>query len=158
MRRIEAGSMDLAVVTCDPAVQRGEIIRWEPLVWVTSARHTVHERDVLPVALSHHGCSWRTMALDALERSGREYRVAYASANSQAVGAAVLQGLAIGATPEITMRPGMRVLSEAEGFPPLGEFAIGLMRRSGEVPSAVDALADHITDSFSNLGAPLAAE
>ncbi len=158
VRRIEAGSMDLAVITCDPAVQRGAIIRWEPLVWVTSARHRVHEYKTLPVALSHHGCSWRTMALDALEKSGRDYRVAYASANSQAVGAAVLEGLAIGATPEITMRPGMRVLTEEEGFPALGEFAIGLMRRTGEVPSAVNALAEHVTDSFSNLGTSLAAE
>jgi DNA-binding transcriptional LysR family regulator len=87
------------------------------------------------------------MAIEALEGMGREYRVAYASANSSAINAAVLAGLAVAAIPEICMRPGMRVLGEADGFPPLGLFDIGLIR-SAKSNKAVDSLAAHIADAL----------
>lgn len=150
--RTQRGELDLAIVTCDRQVQHGKVVRVEPLVWVTSARHAVHAHDILPVALSHQGCSWRQMALDALERSGRPYRIAYASTNSMAVSAAVLSGLAVAAIPELVLRPGMRVLSPQEGFPALGTFNIGLVRASGPLNSATDALADHMAQSLSSYG------
>ena len=88
-----------------------------------------------------------TLAIDALEGMKREYRVAYASANSSAISAAVLAGLAVAAIPEICMGPGMRVLGEADGFPPLGLFDIGLIR-SSKSNDAVDSLANHIADAM----------
>ncbi len=156
IENIDAGTLDLAVITCNDTV-RAQVLRTEPLVWVTSARHDVHRSDVLPVALSHHGCAWRRTALDALEASGRNCRVAYASANSLAVATAVLEGLAVGALPEINIRPGMRVLTADDGFPDLGLFDIGLIR-SSRGGSAADTLADHIAASFADFDRRLAAE
>ena len=153
---IQAGTLDLAVITCSDDV-RAQVLRTERLVWVASARHDVHSADVLPMALSHHGCAWRRTALDALEKTGRKCRVAYASANSLAVATAVLEGLAVGALPEINIRPGMRVLTADDGFPDLGVFDIGLIRSSRRC-GAVDALADHIAASFTDLDRRLAAE
>ena len=132
-------------------------MRREPLVWVTSTRHSVHLLDTLPIALSHAGCEWRKTVVHAMEKEGRKFRIAYSSANSNAVNAAVLSGLAVGAVPELCVRPGMRVLSEADGFPNLGSFDIGIVRKPGRSNSATEALVRHISDSLSNVSRSLMA-
>lgn len=156
IERVDAGALDLAVITCSNGVG-AQVLRTEPLVWVTSGRHDVHNEDVLPLALSHHGCAWRGTALDALAARGRACRIAYASANSLAVATAVLEGLAVGAMAEINIRAGMRVLTEQDGFPDLGVFDIGLIR-SKRQSSAADALAEHIGSAFAEFSKRHAAE
>ena len=156
--RIANGEMDLALISCGCEERTGrQKVRDEPLVWVTSARHSTHLLDVVPVAVSQVGCAWRSVALTALERGGRKFRVAYASSNSNAVNAAVQAGLAVGAMPEICVKPGMRILSERDGFPPLQPFGIALIRKAGRQSSAMDALARHVAEAMSNVTAPLMA-
>ena len=147
--RTRKGELDLALLTISGHVHADMIVRSERLVWVTSTRHSVHQRDVLPVALAHHGCSWRASVLDLIENLGRPYRIAYSAANSGALTAAVTSGLAVGAIPEICLRPGMRRLTPEEGFPDLGTFDIGLARSPIPGSGAVDALAQHIARSLS---------
>ena len=157
--RTKRGEMDLALVTFGCGIRTDEPVRREPLVWVTSARHSTHLLDVVPVAVSHAGCEWRSLVLKSLESSGHKYRVAYSSPNSNAVNAAVQSGLAIGAVPELCVRPGMRILSGKDGFPALGAFDIGLVRKPGRGSSAIEALARHVTESMANLSpSMLAAE
>ena len=111
-----AGELDLAIVTnCGEGAV--EVIRHEPLLWVTSAQHAPEEQEVLPLALFKPPCLWRAAAIDALTETGRKFRVLYQSANSTAVGAAVSAGLAITALAESALRPGMRVLGESDGLP-----------------------------------------
>lgn len=141
--------MDLALVTFGCDVATDEPVRREPLVWVTSAKHNVHMLDVLPLASPE--CEWRKAVLKALDAHKRKYRIAYSSSNSNAINAVVQTGLAVGAVPELCVRPGMRVLTERDGFPPIGTFEIGLVRRPGKPTSAVEAFARHVTDSLGNL-------
>jgi DNA-binding transcriptional LysR family regulator len=148
---IRRGELDISLITSEFGGDASETLRTEPLVWVVSQRHCPHLQPVLPVALSQVGCTWRRMALETLETLDRPYRIAYASSNSNAVNAAVLSGLAVGVVPQICARPSMRMLTEEEGFPPLGEFDIGLVRASGKASSAVEALASHIKESLGNL-------
>lgn len=155
--RVTRGEIDLAVVTVGCDVRADQKIRREPLVWVTSAKHSTHLLEVVPLAVSHAGCEWRRLVLQALEKSGRKYRIAYSSPNSNAVNAAVQTGLAVGAVPDLCLRPGMRILTEKDGFPPLGTFDIGLIRRPGRGSSAIDALARHVTSSLANLNPALMA-
>jgi DNA-binding transcriptional LysR family regulator len=155
LERVKRGEIDLAVVTCGCDVTSNEPVRREPLVWVTSARHNAHMLDVLPIAMPQ--CEWRKMAVNALERANRKYRIAYSSSNSNALNAAVMTGLAVGAVPELSLRPGLRVLTERDGLPSIGHFDIGLLRKSGRPSSAADALARHITEGLGNLQRPLMA-
>ena len=153
--RTRRGQMDLSLVTFFGDIRTEEPIRREPLVWVTSARHSVHLLDVLPVASPD--CEWRKAALSALDRHKRKYRIAYASSNSNAISAMVMTGLAVGAVPELCVKPGMRILTERDGFPDIGTFEIGLVRRPGKSNSAIDALARHVTESMANLAPGLMA-
>jgi len=148
MEKIKEGDIDIALVTFRDNEGEGEVVRREELVWVVSSRHSPHTLDTLPLATASGSCAWRNIATTALDKVKRKHRVAYTSPNRTAIDAAVLQGLAVAAMAEICVRPGMRVLREDEGFPRLGTFGIGLMRRTGILTPATEALARHIRESF----------
>lgn len=151
IERIAAGNLDLAIITMCSGATDAQIIRQEQLYWVTSQRSSVHEEPVLPLALAGTTCEWRRAAVAALEQEGRPHRVLYASQNSTAVSAAVLAGLAVSVSAESSLRPGMRVLGPADGFPPLPPIRIALLRSRLEATVVREALADHIVASLDNL-------
>lgn len=150
---VERDELDLAIITHASRKPVGEIIRQEPLLWVTSQRALVHEEPVIPLALGTAVCEWRETAMARLESIGRPSRVLYSSCNFTAVGSAVLAGLAISVLPESALRPGMRVLTQADGFPPLPTCKIALLRNASSLTETAQALADHIVASLDNMSA-----
>jgi DNA-binding transcriptional LysR family regulator len=152
VERIRDGELDLAIITHVDSRGPAEVVRAEQLLWVTSARHAVHEQQPLPLALGRPVCGWRQSATEALEASGRRYRILYESWHSPAVGAAVMAGLAVAVLPESAVRPGMRVLASRDGFPELPFCKIGLLRGRGEPNRLADALAEQVRHSLDNLG------
>jgi len=151
LERIDGNEIDLAIVTNCESKRTAETFRRERLLWVTSNRHSTHLDERLPLALGRPACSWRRIAIERMESIGRAYRVLYSSSNAGAVAAAVLSGLAVSVLPESGLRPGMRVLTAAEGFPELPTCRIGLVRNAHEGSSLADALAEHIVSSLDNL-------
>jgi DNA-binding transcriptional LysR family regulator len=154
MELARTGDIDLSIVTaCGEA--NTSVVRQEPLLWVSSQAHGIEQEEVLPMALAKAPCIWRSAALDGLASVGRKYRILYTSGNSTAISAAVLAGLAVTVFPESALRPGMRVLSETEGFPRLPICEIGIIRSWARPASAiVDKLAEHIVSSLDNLSVP----
>ncbi|MHB2166995.1 LysR substrate-binding domain-containing protein [Alsobacter sp. R-9] len=149
--RIHANDLDLAIITHVDQRGASECIRRERLLWVTSQRHAAQDIVPLPLAVGRPNCSWRLAATERLEQAGRSYRVLYSSWNSNAVGAAVLAGLAVGVLPESAIRPGMRILGPSDGFPTLPSCKIGLARNRLENSALADALACLIIASLDNL-------
>jgi DNA-binding transcriptional LysR family regulator len=158
LERIDGNEIDLAIVTNCETKRAAETFRRERLLWVTSNRHPTHTEERLPLALGRPTCSWRRSAIERLESVGRPYRVLYSSSNAGAVAAAVLAGLAVSVLPESGLRPGMRVLTAADGFPELPSCRIGLVRNAHESSALADALAEHIVSSLDNLSDAQAAE
>jgi DNA-binding transcriptional LysR family regulator len=150
--RVQNGDLDLAIITHVDRHGPSEIVRIEQLLWVSSARHGVHEERPIPLALGRPTCDWRHSATEALESAGRPFRILYVSWHSTAVGAAVLAGLAVSVLPESAVRSGMRVLGPSDGFPALPSCKIGLIRNRRETNSLADALGFHIRQSLDNLG------
>jgi len=159
LERIDANEIDLAIVTNCESKRASETFRRERLLWVTSNRHAIHAEEPVPLALGRPTCSWRNAAVERLETVARPYRVLYSSSNAGAVAAAVLAGLAVSVLPESGLRPGMRVLSPADGFPDLPSCHVGLVRNTREGSTLANALAEHIVSSLDNLSeAAVAAE
>ena len=155
---VRNGELDLAVVTFNGGDIDGEPLLSAELVWVTSPRHQTHTLEVIPMAAASPSCGWRRLAVDGLEKHGRRYRLAYTSPNFQTICAVVMQGLAIAALPRICVKPGMRVLTEADGFPSLGAFDIGMMHKPGKASPAATALAQHVREGLGNNPRLMAAE
>jgi DNA-binding transcriptional LysR family regulator len=158
LERIDENQIDLAIITNCEAKRATETFRRERLLWVTSNRHATHLEERLPLALGRPSCQWRRTAIERLETVGRDYRVLYSSSSAGAVAAAVLAGLAVSVLPESGLRPGMRVLSMADGFPDLPSCVIGLVRNAHDSSALADALAEHIISSLDNLSEAQAAE
>jgi DNA-binding transcriptional LysR family regulator len=150
--RVQHGDLDLAIITHVDRRGPSEIVRVEQLLWVTSARHAIHEETPVPLALGRPSCDWRLSATQALESIGRPFRVLFVSWHSTAVGAAVTAGLAVSVLPESAIRSGMRIIGPSEGFPALPSCKIGLVRGRGEENPLADALASQIRQSLDNLG------
>ncbi|MGB3503568.1 MAG: LysR substrate-binding domain-containing protein [Mesorhizobium sp.] len=151
---VRRGQLDIALVTHCEDVKATEIVRREPLLWVTSASHAVHEEPILPLALGRPTCAWRRAATEGLTRIGRPHRVLFTSWSAQVVIAAVMSGLAVSVLAECALRPGMRVLGEADGLPGLPDCEIGILRGHGGQHDIVDAVARHISDSLDNISTP----
>jgi DNA-binding transcriptional LysR family regulator len=148
---VRAGDLDLAIVTHVDGKTASDAVRVEQLLWVGSSRHAVHDEDPLPLAVGRPACCWRDAAARALDGIGRRHRIAYVSWYSTAVGAAVLAGLAVSILPESALKPGMRILGEREGFPPLPTCRIGILSPSRGANPLADALSDQIRESLDNL-------
>ncbi len=146
--QIRNSELDLSIVTFNGGDIHGEPLMSAELVWVTSPRHQTHTLETLPFASASISCGWRKLAERRLTEHKRNYRVAYVSPNFSTVCAVVTQGLAVAAMPRICVKPGMRVLTEADGFPPLGAFEIGLIQKPGKLSRAAEALAQHVREGL----------
>jgi DNA-binding transcriptional LysR family regulator len=144
---IDAGELDLALITQGSGEIGGTVVHRDQLVWVGARGSAVHEAPVVPLALFHQGCVFRRAALNALAAIGRPSRLAYTSMSMTGVCAAVSAGLAIGVLLRTTVPPGLRVLGEQHGLPALPAIGQSLIRRPGESPT-VDALEAQIVAHF----------
>jgi DNA-binding transcriptional LysR family regulator len=152
VQMIHRDELDIAIITHVAARDHHTpiIVRREPLFFVTSERHCVHEEDPLPLALGSTHCCWRRTALSCLAEASRPNRVAFSSWNASAVGAAVLAGLAVSVLPQSALLPGMRVLGPEDGFPRLPHAEIGVLRSASADTPLADALVEHIIASLGN--------
>lgn len=154
MDHIKRGHLDIALVTHDSDKGASEVVRREPLLWVTSANHSIHAEDTLPLAVGRTTCMWRRAACDMLDQMGRDYRILFTSWSATVIIAAVLSGQAVSVLPECALRPGMRILGDSDGFGALPDVRIGIVRGHTSQPELVDALARHIADSLDNISVP----
>ena len=142
------GGLDLALVTRHPQMTGGQLIRREQLMWVGSRSHAAQEEDPLPLALYPQGCVCRDLALQALDKADRRWRIAYASRSITVLQSAVADGFAVSVMEESTISSGLQVLGEAEGLPPLPAVEIALHRAPGSLSAPVQRLAEHISQSL----------
>lgn len=140
--------LDLALITCAPGAETGEVLRREPTVWATAERHLAHEHEPLPLALFQPGCPFRDWALASLNEQGRPYRIAYTSASFSSILAAVTAGLAVTVLCRSVLPAGVRPLGVGEGFPSLPSASITL-HRGRAVTVVAERLAGYIREGFS---------
>jgi DNA-binding transcriptional LysR family regulator len=155
---MKAGRYDLIVFTQGTDQNFGELFRTEKMFWVASHGGRALASEPVAIACGPQCCIWRKDAMEALERTGKDYRVAYTSSNATAISSAVLSDLAVGFLPESALQPGMRVIGDDYGLPRLNDAQIALMRASHAYGGIYDALANHIVQSMGNLASPMHAE
>ncbi len=151
VEKLARNELDIALVTHNPKVRHSQMLRTEPLFWVTSMAHSVHQETPVPLAVGRCNCDWRQVGCAALDSVGRDYAILFTSWSSTVIASAVLAGLAVSLLPESALRPGMRILTTQDGYPELPPAEIGMIRRPGVPTALMDALTDHIAASLDNL-------
>ncbi len=151
-KKIHAGELDLAVVTCAPNTNRGgimEILLEEPLTWAGAHNGIAHEQTPLPISVWDEGCSWRTAGLKSLEAGKRDYRIAYMSAHISGQRAAIMADLAVAPIPVSACVDGIVPLGEQHGLPSPGNYTLGMVL-SDRISRPAEAAADHLRACFTD--------
>ncbi|MEQ8397473.1 LysR substrate-binding domain-containing protein [Thalassobaculum sp.] len=144
---LDDGSIDLAFVSRTRGVT-GDLIRVEPMVWVASPDAELTNRSPLPVALYEPHSPARVRAVQALERGGIVYRAAHSSPSLLGLLAMVEAGLAVAALARCSVPPGVAILDQRHGMPPIENLEVVLVRSAASHRPACDALADIIRDEL----------
>ncbi len=155
LKHLDRGLLDLTLVTSafgPDALERGQIVFSEPLVWAGLENGCAYERRPLPLAVSTPGCSWRERAVESLDGAGIDHRIAYTSQHCNGQAAAVLADLAVAPFPaSLVEAPLQRLDEQRHGMPAIGDYHIALAR-ARKLRPASEAFAQHVTESFAELG------
>lgn len=140
LNRVEAGELDVALITRQPKRRRGQVLRTEHLVWTGSRQHLAFEVSPLPLALFPEGCVFREHALAALDAAQIPWRIAYTSQSFAGGKLAVSGGLALTVVAQSMVPPEWRVLGAEHALPRLPEIEIALHRAPGTLSPTVALL------------------
>lgn len=150
VEQVQAGTLDLAVVTRQTRSPGGEVIRREPLVWAVGAEKQPPLTDPIPLALYSPGADvFRDVAEQALTAAGRQWRLAYSSQSMTGLMPVVVAGLAVVPVTRDMLTPQLRVLDERSGMPALQSVEIALHRPSGRPTEPTRQMADLIREHLS---------
>ena len=138
---------DIVIAMHPKGHREGVLLRRELPVWAAAPTHPVERSDPLPVALYPQGCLFRQWAIDALNQSGRRWRLAFLSHSLAAVEAIVVQGLAVTVVKSGTFPDSLRRLSAKDAMPrlPMADIRLHKARR---LSVAGGLLADHFIETI----------
>ncbi|MCP1375793.1 LysR substrate-binding domain-containing protein [Dyella lutea] len=125
-----------------------------PMRWVGSAdaRPSKLRRrgEALPLVVLDAPCLVRRAAIDALDRAGIAWRIAFTSASLAGTWAAVTAGLGVSVRTPLGLPAGVRALTAKEaGLPALPMLGLALHRAETEPPAAVARLAEILVGTLS---------
>lgn len=149
IRFIQDNELDVALISSGHGQSTGgTVVYQEELAWIGLKHGCAHEKEPIPLAVSHIGCCWRRQALDALDRAGIAHRVAYTSKHYLGQLTAVMAGLAIAPFPRSSVTGELAVFGAESGLPPIGRFEIELHRAQRAKGPLFDAIISHIENNF----------
>lgn len=148
IERVTAGRLDLALAWSggDAPPPLGERLADAPMRWIGPAQ----DRELwlastggpLPLAVLEAPCLLRTAAIDALDRAGIAWRLAFTSASLAGLWAAAAAGLGFTVRTPIGLPASVRALEPGEdGLPLLPTLGLVLHRAEVVTGSAADRLA-----------------
>ncbi|NKY51238.1 LysR family transcriptional regulator [Nocardia vermiculata] len=140
--RMAAGELDLMVAKRLPGERHGQLLWRDRLVWAGRSG-TGAVDDPVPVVTYPPPSLTRHVALRALEREDRSWRIACVSDSQLGLRAAVLAGLGVVVHAETLLPPGLFAVDD-ETLPELGELEFVLLRRHSTLSEPEQALCDAI--------------
>ncbi|CAM3494431.1 LysR family transcriptional regulator [Halomonas lysinitropha] len=157
VKGFQEGLLDVVLSIRHQPTQSGQLLGWEPMVWVVAEGISPADWATLPLALNPEGCIFRAHALSALGRQERLWEVHYSSQSPTGINLPVQAGLAMTVKTPRSIPEGCRIVGEAEGLPPLGQVEIELHRRPGHASDAIEAFCEeleHLVIDHDGVAAP----
>ncbi|WP_432058498.1 LysR substrate-binding domain-containing protein [Streptomyces sp. bgisy022] len=144
--RLAAGRLDLVLAKRRPEDAGGELVWRDELVWVGAPGLRVDPERPVPLIVYPPPGITRALALRALERQGREWRIVCTSGSLNGLVAAARAGLGVMVHARGLVPPGLARLPERTGLPEPGrvDFVVARGDRRTSARDAAQALAGAI--------------
>ena len=142
--RFGGGEFDLVLVKREPSGGEAGVRVWrEPLVWAASPHFNAAQAEALPLVVSPNPCVYRARAVNALERAGRQWRIAYTCGSLAGSQAAVRAGLGVTVLPRDMIPGDLVAIDGSAALPDLHDTEVALLAvKSLNAPA--QRLRDHI--------------
>ncbi len=144
-RALDQGELDLGL--CTNINEGGRVVYQDSLVWAASPGFTLKKDAPLPLAVEDN-CIFQRWALQALDRKGVAYRVAYVSRGLPGILDAARAGLAIIPVLKRNAPADLEILGVEHGLPILPASNIVLHTRKPPLPEHVACFAEHLVTAF----------
>jgi len=144
LEQLDKRAVDLAMISLPDDGATDEVIRREQLVWIGYPGLDAAQFEPLPLALSDPDTLDYIAACEALERAGRDYRVAYASSSLAGLIALVRSGQAFAVMTQTAVPVDLAILAGDRGLPPLPAVGITLRFDRKRPSHLTAAFAEHI--------------
>ncbi|MFJ5260370.1 LysR substrate-binding domain-containing protein [Streptomyces sp. NPDC088387] len=141
--QLAAGKLDLVLAKRRRGDAQGELVWHDRLVWIGAERLRLDPDRPVPLIVYPPPGITRALALEALERQGREWRIVCTSGSLNGLVAAARAGLGVMAHSRGFVPPGLVRVPDRAGLPELGrvDFVVLHDRRRAAAQGAADALA-----------------
>lgn len=153
---LAAGRLDLVLAKRGPEESRGRLVWRDRLVWVGTERLRLDPERPIPLVVYPPPAVTRARALEALERQGREWRIACTSGSLNGLIAATRAGLGVMAHTRGMIPPGLVQVPARSGLPELGgvDFVLLHGERNRAAQGPAEALAEAILAGGDRLQLP----
>ncbi|MDR5781661.1 LysR substrate-binding domain-containing protein [Caballeronia sp. LZ065] len=141
---LDQHDLDLAIVSVPDGARSEQVLRRESFVWVGSGASDAMNHDPLQLALSEPGTLDHQAAITSLERIGRKYRIAYASASLAGLTAVVRSGQAIAVLTQHAVPSDLVTLPASHNLPALPSVGIVVQRGRGPSSRLLDRFEGHV--------------
>jgi DNA-binding transcriptional LysR family regulator len=142
-QQLDGGDLDLVLAKRRAGGERGRLVRREKLVWAAAAALADPGQPV-PLILYPAPSITRAMAIEALDRAGRSWRIACTSASFSGLRAAALAGLGIVPLADGFVPAGLSLVPPAASLPELGLIEFIVTGAGASLRGAANALAEAI--------------
>jgi DNA-binding transcriptional LysR family regulator len=146
-RRLNARQLDLIFVKNAPGDSRGDLVRRDRLVWVGPPQASIPTDRPLPLVTYNAPSITRQLALSALERVGRSWRITCISREVNGVLAATRAGVGVTVLAESLVPADLVAVPARHELPPIGQVDIVLLAHPRAPEVAVKALSAAIVGS-----------
>ena len=148
IQALEAGRLDLALAwETETRAPHAQHIQTLPMCWIgADAEQLPYEAgEPIPLVVLEAPCLMRTAAIDALDRAGLAWRIAFTSASLAGTWAAVKAGLGISVRTPLGLPADLRTMDAKDAaLPALPQLGLALYRSEAEPTPAVARLAELI--------------
>ncbi len=149
LKGLRRGALDLVIANREGDEWDGRAICAAPLHWVAAGDYELPATGPVPLVTFPSQCSYRQLAIAALQTVGRASKVVCTCTSLAGVEAAVQAGLGLAVLGRSSLRGGRQPMRDVgRGLPPLPDCEIAIFGERAMRGSATPALATIIEESF----------
>lgn len=152
-RLLRVEELDMIVATLPNARMPYLSRAWiEQPIWVAAEEYVAARDRPVPLGAHLEGCDYRARMIGALDGIERRWRIVYTGPGISGLQNAVLNGLCVTALTPATLLPGMRQLSEDDGFPAMDSLRVGLLYKHPKLSASGLQLVSDLVASLESVG------